>query len=155
MLSERVKIVPILTHASGTADRTSEVLDHKGFRKCLVVVHFGTIAAGAVTSMKLQHSDAASDENTLTSGVDVADSAQTIAADDDNEVKFLDFVSTKRFSQLVIDKDGANACAEAAVAYLYDPEIKPVTHAAGGTTIGEGTDEAAGERDPLATSGTA
>lgn len=143
--SKDVRIVPILTYASGTADRTSKVIDTRGFTGCCIVVHFGTIAVGGTNSLFLQEADAASDADTLTSGADLAGSAQTIAADDDNEVKYIDIRNPlKRFLQLNIDKDTSNACAESAVAYLYNPGVAPVTHAEGTGTSG-GADIAEGE----------
>lgn len=149
-----VKIVPILSYASANSDRNSEVIDTAGYDKCTIVVHFATIAANAVTSMYLAHADAASDENTLTSGANVATSSQTIADNDDNKVKYMEFIPSKRYYQLTLDKDATNACAESAVAYLYRAEKVPTTHGTGNTTIGEGTGAVAGEVIGVATSGT-
>lgn len=149
-----VKIVPILSYASANSDRTSEVIDTLGFDKCTIVVHFATIATNAVTQMYLAHADAASDQNTLTSGANVATSAQSIADNDDNNVKYMEFIPTKRYYQLTMDKDATNACAESAIAYLYRAEKVPVTQATGNTTIGEGTGAVAGEVVGVATSGT-
>lgn len=143
---KEVRIVPILTYASGTADRTSKVIDTKGFDAVCVVVHFGTIAASAVTDIYLQEADAASDADTLTTGADLAGTSQTVAADDDNEVKYIDVIRPlKRYLQLVVNKDATNACAESAVAYLYRSDSSvPVTHAEG-TGTGGGADIAEGE----------
>lgn len=153
-LPKDVRIVPILSYASGTTDRTSEVMDHLGFDRCCIVVHFATIAAGGTNSIFLQHADAASNETTLTSGADVLTSLQTIVDSDDNNVKFMDFIPTKRYSQLNIDKDTANACAESAIAYLYQSKNVPVTLAAGTSTIGEGTGTVLGEYIGSLASGT-
>lgn len=149
-----VKIVPILSYASANSDRNSEVIDTVGYDKCTIVVHFATIAANAVTSMYLTHADAASDENTLTSGANVATSSQSIADSDDNKVKYMEFVPSKRYYQLVMDKDASNACAESAIAYLYRADKVPVTHAGGTNTIGDGTGAVAGEVIGVATTGT-
>ena len=135
--SEQVRILPCLSYASGTADVKSKVIDMKGYDSVLIVVHLATIAAGAVTSLFVQEADAASDADTLTSGADLAGSAQTIAADDDDEVKYVDIVKPlKRFLQLTIDKDAANAVGASAVAYLYNAEESPVSHAEGTGTSG-------------------
>lgn len=144
--SKDVRIVPILTYASGTADRTSKVIDCAGYDGACVVVHFGTIAASAVTDIYLQEADAASDSDTLTAGADLAGTSQTVAADDDNEVKYIDVRRPlKRYLQLVVNKDATNACAESAVAYLYNSKTSvPSTHAEG-TGTGGGTDIAEGE----------
>lgn len=141
-----VRIVPILTYASGTADRTSNVIDTRGYDAVCVVVHFGTIAAGAVTDIYLQEADVASNSTTLTSGADLAGTSQTVADDDDNECKYIDVIRPlKRYLQLVVNKDATNACAESAVAYLYRSDSsKPSTHAEG-TGTGGGVDIAEGE----------
>lgn len=153
-LTKDFRLVPILSYASGTADRTSEVIDHLGFHRCCILVGFGTIAAGGTNSIFLQHADAASNETTLTSGADVLTSLQTILDTDDNNWKFMDFIPSKRYSQLNIDKDTANACAEWAIAVLYNGENAPVTLAGGTSTIGDGTGTLAGEYIGLAVSGT-
>lgn len=149
------RIVPILTYASGTATRTSKVIDMRGYRRCTVVVHFGTIAASAVTSIKMSQADAASDADTLTSGADLEGTSQTVAADDDNEVKYIDVVDPKeRYLMLTVTKDATNACAESAVAYLYDGDERPATHAEG-TGTGGGADIAEGETHVAPAEGTA
>jgi len=113
-----IKIVPIATYANANSDRNSEVLDLLGVGRCCIVVHYGGIVTNFVGQLYLAHADAASDENTLTSGANVATSAIAIADDDDNKVKYLDFAPSKRYAQLTFDKDAANACAESAIAYL-------------------------------------
>lgn len=143
--NENVKIVPILSYTSGTADRNSEVIDGLGFNRCCVVVHLAAVAANAVTQIYAKSSDSVTDENTLSSGSNVADSAQSIADTDDNTTKYMDFKFDKRYAQLVVDKDGSNACAESAVAYLYSAKKRPVTQASGNTTVGEGTGAVVGE----------
>lgn len=145
VLAQDAKIVPILTYANANADRASEVIDTAGFGRCMIAVHFGDIDASAVTNLYLQHADVADDENTLNSAGNVAGSSQTVAADDDNEIKYIDFIPTKRYLQLNVNKNAANPSAESAVAILYQATDKPVTHAAGGTTVGEGTDIVEGE----------
>lgn len=140
-----VRIVPILTYASGSADRTSKVIDTKGYNSVTIVTHFGTIASSAVTDIFLVEADAASDADTLTSGANVAGTSQTVADDDDNEVKYIDVNKPlKRYLQLTVNKDATNACAESAVAYLYNADKVPVTHAEG-TGTGGGADIAEGE----------
>lgn len=155
--SEDVKIVPILSGLQTVAntDRTSEVIDTNGFDGVCVVAHFLTIAAGATQTIRLSSSDVADDQNTLNSGSNVASSAQTVADDDDNTVKYIDFVPEKRYYQLVVDKDATNASDEVAIAYLYKAAEKPVTHGTGNTDIGQGTGAVVGEWLGLATQGTA
>ena len=153
--SKDVKIVPILSYASGATDRTSNVIDTKGFDGFCVVVHHAAVHDSATLAMYLQHADAASNSTTLTSGADVATSSQTIGGTDDNKAIFIDVTSpTKRFYQLVVDNDGTNATAQSAVAYLYRRSTTaPVTHATGSGTS-EGTGAVTGELMVAPTSGT-
>lgn len=151
---ENVKIVPILAYASGTADRNSEVIDTNGAGRCCIVLHVHAVAAGAVTSTFLASADAASDENTLTSGSNVAGSSQTIADDDDGGVFYFDFEPEHRFVQLTMNKDATNATAESAVVYLYQADDVPVTHGGGTSTIGDGTGAVSGENLGKADQGT-
>lgn len=154
-LSQIAKIVPIATYASANSDRTSEVIDTAGYGGLMIIVHFGTIAVGAVTTMKLQHSDAATNETTLNTGVDVEGSLQTIADDDDNQIMFWDGTPSKRYMQVAVDKDATNATAESMIAILYNGPVAPVTHAAGGSGVGAGTAAVTGEFKATWVDGTA
>lgn len=147
-------ILDILGTAAAT-DRTSKVIDTAGYDKCLILVKMGAIEASAVQSLKVQHADAASDADTLTSGADIAGSAQTIAADDDQEGKFVDIRPSKRYLQLVIDKDTTHTSDECAFALLYNAESINTTHGDGTSTIGEGSEPVTGEVIAAAASGTA
>lgn len=153
--SDDIRIVPILTYASGTSDRTSAVIDTKGYDGFFIAVHYTAIAAGAVLDHYLQHADAASNSTTLTSGADVAGTSLTVAEDQDNTVKYIDVKSpVKRFYQLVINNDATNATAQSAVAYLYrNSSQAPVTHATGSGTS-EGSAAVAGEQFVSPISGT-
>lgn len=143
--SSDVRILPCLVYASGSADRVSKVIDTKGFDSVIIVVQLATIATGGVNSVFVKEANAASDADTLTSGADLAGSLQTIADDEDNEVKYIEINKPlKRFLQLNVDKDATNACAESAVAYLFNADEIPVTHAEGTGTSG-GSSVAAGE----------
>lgn len=132
-----MRIVPCLSYASGTSDVTSKVIDTKGFDAVAIVVHCATIATGAVTDIYLQEADAASDADTLTSGADLAGSSVTIADDDDNQAFVIQVNKPlKRFLQLAVNKDATNAWAGSAIAYLYNADAVPTTHAEGTGTSG-------------------
>ncbi len=153
--SEDVKIVPILSYVNANSDANSEVIDTKGFGGCCVVVHHGAVNDSAVCNYYLQSSDAASDENTLTTGANVATSNQLMVATTcDNTCAYFDFIPEKRYYMMVFDKDATNAAAGSAVAYLYNAKDRPVTQSTGNTTIGEGTGAVIGEMMGLATQGT-
>lgn len=154
--SAEVKVVPILSYASGTADRSSSVIDMLGFDSVFIAIHTAAVAAGAVVDYRLQEANAASNSTTLTSGADLLGSAQTVADDSDNTVKYIDIVKPlKRFLQLVVNNDAANASAQSAIAYLYNSHGQvPVTHAIGTGTSG-GSAAAVGEMHVSPLAGTA
>ena len=154
--SKDVKIVPILTYASGTADRTAAVIDTAGYDAFFIALHHTAIAAGATYKAFLQHADAASNSTTLTSGADVATSEQTFADTDDNKVSWFEVINpTKRFYQLNIDNDTTNATAQSAIAYLYRTrETQPQTHATGSGTSGGSAAVLTGESMTNPASGT-
>jgi hypothetical protein len=155
--SAEVKIVPILSYASGTADRTSSVIDMLGFDSVCIAIHTAAVAAGAVVDYRLQEANAASANGTLTSGADLLGSSQTVADDSDNTVKFIDIVKPlKRFLQLVVNNDAANATAQSAIAYLYNSHSTvPVTHGTGTATVSGGSAAAVGEMHVSPLAGTA
>lgn len=152
--SRDVRTVKILNYASANADRTSAVIDTLGFGGLRIDVDFATIAANAVTNIYLTHSDVADDTNTLNSGTNVANSSQTVADDDDNQVFVIECIPTKRYYQLVVNKDAANATAESAIAYLYNAKEVPVTHG-DGSGVGDGLAAVNYENIGVATTGTA
>ncbi len=152
--SEDVKIVPIFSYANANSDANSEVIDTKGYGGLCIVVHHGVINDSATANYYLTSSDAASDENTLTGGANVALSNQAVAGTDDNKAIFFDGIPEKRYYQMVFDKDATNAVSGSAIAYLYNAKDRPVTQASGNTTIGEGTGAVTGELYGLMTQGT-
>ena len=128
MLSQNVKITSALDYASGTADRNGATLDMKEFDGVLVVCKLATVAAGAVTSIKMQ-SGAASD---MSDAADLTGTGVTIAADDDDEVKYIDLYQPReRYVRCVMDKDGSNACAESVLYIQYRGKSAPVTQPTG------------------------
>ena len=151
-----MQIMPVLTAltADAAADRTSEVIDTKGYARICILYHCGPQHNSSVCNIFLQHADVASNETTLTSGADVLGSSQTIAGTDDGNLKYIELVPTKRFYQLTVNKDATNATNESCIVLLYGAGIKPVTHAAGGTGAGTGTGSVAGEDLGNASSGT-
>lgn len=63
------------------ASFTTNVIDCKGFNFARIVVFIGALDI-ALTALKLQEADAASDATTLTSGADITDSVFGTAAND-------------------------------------------------------------------------
>lgn len=144
-LSEDAKVVPILAYASQSTARSSEVIDTFGYRNCYIAVYHAGVHDSAAATMKLQHSDTATNETTLSSGADISGSSQTISTTD-NTFQYYDGRPTKRYLQLNIVNDAAQVSAQVAVAILYNSKFCPVTAAAGSSTVGEGTTAVAGEQ---------
>ncbi len=151
---EDFKIVPIASYASGTADRNSEVIDTAGFGGCIVIIHHAAVGNSGAYDIFLAGSDTATDQTTLSSGTNVATSSQTVADTDDDTVKYIEFIPHFRYYQVTFNKDAATTYAESAVAILFNAKSRPVTQAAGGTTVGEGTGAVTGEFLGLAVAGT-
>ncbi len=92
----------------------------------------GAITAGATTSIKVQHGDAAA----LGDAADVLGTSQTIADDDDGEIFFVDFSKpTKRYARLVVTRGVQNAVVSSAEAIQYGCIVAPTTQPTG--TSGE------------------
>lgn len=154
VLAEDAKIVNLLAYANANSDRTSEVIDTRGFGRVCVLVLFDAINNSVTEDIYLTSSDVADDENTLNSGANVATSSQTVAGTDDNKIRYIDFIPEKRYYQLVVNKDATNPSAEMACAILYHAKDRNVTHGDGTTTIGEGIGAVVGEVLGLAIQGT-
>lgn len=132
-LSDVVKIVDILDHTEGSADRNSSGIDMSGFDSVMIVVKFGDIAAGATTSIKAQQS---SDDGSSDAYADLAGTKQSVAATDDNKIFYIDMRRVdEKWIRLVVDKDTSNNTEEMAWAMLYDRGNAPTTH--GATVSGE------------------
>jgi hypothetical protein len=118
------KFTSALNYLSGTADRTGAILDMLGYRGVLMIVKFAVIAPGAVTSIKAQQ-----DTVVGFGGVqDLAGTAQTVAADDDDQLFIIDlYEPTERFVRLYVDKDATNATAESATYIQYGAVLRPTT----------------------------
>ncbi len=116
--------VSALDYVSGSADRNGAILDMAEFHGVLMVVKFGAIATGAVTSIKAQQ-DTAVGGGTM---ADLAGTAISVADDDDNQVFIIDlYEPVERYVRLVIDKDAANATAEMAWYLQYGARLRPTT----------------------------
>lgn len=136
-LFDNVKVVPVLASGAGTTTRNTEVIDTKGFGRVAIVVHFSAIA-GDLTSLKLQHSDAVTNETTLNGGADIAGSATAVLAAG-AKCRIYDVAPNKRYLQLNVVKD-TGSTTESVTAYLYQAKSKPVGFALGSSVVGEGTD---------------
>lgn len=143
-MSQDMKIVPILSYASESSTRTSEVVDTLGYKNLCVVMHSAAVHDSAAHTIKLAHSDAVTNETTLSSGADIEGTSQAVSTTD-NTVHYIDGKVGKRYVQLSVVKDAAQASAQSAIAYLYNGDYRPVTQSLGTSTVGEGTAAVAGE----------
>lgn len=141
---ENHKTVPILNYASQTTARTSEVIDTKGFGRVYIGIQHAAVHDSAVATMNLAHSDAVTNETTLSGGADVLGTSQAISTTD-NTFQYWDGTPTKRYLQVEIANDGAQATAQSGFAILYNAKNKPIAAALGTSTVGEGTGTVTGE----------
>lgn len=129
-ISHDCKIVQAATVTAGAAaftDVTSDAVDTAGFESCCFIVPMGTVAATAVTSIKVQQCD--------TSGgsyADLVNTSVTIADSDDDKTFYVE-VSRPReqFLKLVVDRATANATVGGIIAVLSGAGLKPVSHGTG------------------------
>ncbi len=135
-LSKNAKILSAVTPTAGVAAQTEiegTIVDMLGIYGLLVLIRMGVIAATAVTSIKLEHGDAAN----LSDAADVEGSSQSIADDDDGEIFALDVSRvTKRYMRVIVTRGTADATVASGEYVQYDPAKGPITQAAG-TTINQ------------------
>lgn len=106
--------------AAGTTDINGATLDMTGFFGVTGIVEFGTLASGAVTSIKWQQGDESSGSDMS----DLENTEQTVAATDDNEIFLSElYRPTKRYVRLVVDRGSSNATIATAL-YVQSSPIK-------------------------------
>lgn len=113
--------------AAGTTDiEPSNGVDCAGFDGVRFLVAFGSIVAGAVTSIKAQ---ASSDDGVADGWSDLEGTSITVADDDDNGVAVLEVVAPqKRYVRCVVDRGTQNAVVDAIIAEVYGAQGQmPVT----------------------------
>ena len=119
------KITTALDYVSGTADRTGAIIDMADYRGVLMIVKLAAVAAGGTNSIKAQSGAAAN----LSDAADLEGTKIVIADDDDNQIFIIDlYEPNERYVRLYVDKDTANACAEAAVYVQYGARKRPVSN---------------------------
>ena len=111
--------------AAGTTDQNGSTIDMQGWDGVVFLVAFGTITAGAVTSIKAQQG-AASD---LSDAADLEGTGVPVADTDDNKVAALDIVRPReRYVRVVVDRGTQNAVIDGAIAIQYRGRKAPTTH---------------------------
>lgn len=111
--------------AAAQTDVEATAVDMSGFQSVTFMVPFGTITAGAVTSIKAQQSD----DNGSTDGwSDLEGTSVSVADDDDNGVALLEISKpSKRYVRCVVDRGTQNAVVDGVFAILSNPLSGPVT----------------------------
>ena len=98
----------------------------EGFEGVLMVVTFGVIDGGAVTSIKAQQSPDAVDGDYN----DLTGSSQTVVDTADGKVFYIDINKPeKRYVRLYVSRGTSNAAVACAIYYQYGAKKPPVTHA--------------------------
>lgn len=114
--------------AAGTSDINGATLDHQGFEGVTVIVTFGAITAGAVTSIKYQTGD----QSDLSDAADLLGTGQAVADDDDEKVFYIDiYKPLERYGRVVVDRATQNAVVASAEYVQYGARKVPVTHGTG------------------------
>lgn len=134
-LMNNVHVARVLSPVS-VADTTAQVgqiIDKKGFESLTYLIATGSIADADATFTVLLEEGAAAD---LSDAAAVADAdligTEALAAfqfDDDNEVRKLGYIGSKRYTRLTITPVGnASAALLSAVAVLGHPQIAPTAN---------------------------
>lgn len=119
--------------AAGTTDLTSDAIDTAGYEGVRIIIGFGAITSGAVTSVSVQECSSSGGTYAALEG-----SKQTVADTDDDKVLVWDIQRPRlRYLNTLIDRGTQNAVVDFMVVELYHPKVMPVTQ--GATVIGQET----------------
>jgi hypothetical protein len=120
---DEVKVETALDYATGTSDRNGEACDMAGYQGVIVMLKLAAVAGSASTTAKIQ----CDDNSSFTSALDIEDSKQTIADNDDNQIFLWDVRHVpERYIRVAIDKGRlSHAVAETAVYIKYAPTTGP------------------------------
>lgn len=126
-ISKRVRFNQALPYAAGTATRTGNVIDVRGYDAVAFAVTFGAVDEGAASDVKVQGgalpdgSDMADLEGTTIQGVGTA-------MGDSNVTRVVDVGHPRQpYLRVVVAKDGTNSSAESAIVLQYSGREEPVT----------------------------
>lgn len=114
MKMESIKLLDLADYSSAATDKNGSGVDMQGFEWVIFVYKFAVIAAGAVTTIKLQES---TDNGVADTFADLEDTGISVAADDDNQMFGIGiYRPNERYVRPVVDKDTSNATAEVVLA---------------------------------------
>lgn len=127
--SKAIRVEPILAYASGSSDRTSSIVDTKGYDSLAILVHAHVVPVGGGT-VKLQGGH----KSDLSDVQDIEDTAQALVDADDDKIVILDTSNVRfRYVRLSVVKTGT--AAESAIAALYNGRTEPAAQPS--TTLSE------------------
>jgi hypothetical protein len=142
-MANNVLIKWVLSPASvsDTTAQVGQIIDRLGYDSLTYAIAIGSIAdADATFTVLLEESDASdmtgaaavADADMVSQTSDTApETAAAFQFDDDNEVRKLGYIGSKRYTRLTITPVGnASAAVLAAVAILGHPSSAPVTQSA-------------------------
>lgn len=130
-LSQQIAVVSAITPTEGLAAATAingSTLDTQLYNGAgvLILVHFGAIVTNAVTSLKVEVSDASN----MGSPADIEGSAVTVADNKDDTYFMIDIHNPiKRYLRLVVSRATQNATVSATY-IIYGVKQRPVTSSA-------------------------
>lgn len=109
--------------AAGTTDVNGDIIDAQNVNGGLDFgIHMGTITSTAVTSVKIQHGNAA-DGSDMT---DIPDASLNIPDSASNKLFEIEIVNpVKRYHRMVIDRGTANAVVNGGHVRLHGTRTKP------------------------------
>lgn len=124
-LGPSVKITRLMNAvAAGTSDQLSSALDMQGFDGVVFLTSFGTITAGAVTSVEVHQCDTSGGTYAALTGTSI-----TVADDDDNQVVVHDIYRPReRYLKVNIDRGTQNAVIDGVTAIQYGARVQPTTN---------------------------
>lgn len=126
-LTDHCKVSIAITNtagAAGTADVNGAILNMAGWDGVLMIVQFGAIVAGAVTSIKAQQDTVVG----FGGAADILGSAQTVADTDDDKCFMIDLKRpTEQFVRVVVDRGTQNATCSAVYVQYRGRGPKPVS----------------------------
>ena len=103
------------------------MVDTANFQSVLFLVVFDSIAATAVTSAKVQHSD----DNVVANFVDIPDSSVPVVPTDDNKIVVIEVKTpAKRYVRVTVVRGTANATIDGIFVALLHSRVSPVTQGA-------------------------
>ena len=126
-LLSRSKLTRVMNGvAAGVTDQNSSSVDMAGYEEVTFIALFGTITAGAVTSISVETS---SDDGSSDAFTDLLDSKIVVADDDDNQIVAITIRKPlERYLRLVIDRGTQNAVIDGVIAIQSDAAVRATTH---------------------------